>query len=471
MSAGQRWVGASIVAFAWLAVRAADPPADPDAISPAWFKLPAGNLFTSDQTRVRVYKYDEHGKKLPAGEQAKAGYPKFLSAAEAATYKEADDERKEYHGGVDVSSYANTDSKTKHGATLPQEITAGVYGTVVKADPNDPLGRVVIKVDERGNTFELLHLSKMYLAPGTAVTPYMPLGVTGSKGANAIHLHFQAKNKSGQVLDATAVLKYAHKPPEKRKKSAWFPPVPREYKPPSPATPSAAPPAKADPPVATDDPAAAMTRRLSYLDAETEKAEANVRLVFDDNAKAEIDREGCRGKSKKAADDKAACETEAKALAERKASLQERATKLKDRRAELDREKQRLDDTKADFDRRKTTMDRASRKRALDELNAAIDAYAAKDKEYARDKAALQRDAGELNRQVDAAKAKGRAADDAAATAARNEKQLAAKSKLLALKKTQADDALKALRDERKQLADELAAEKANELDPAKAKP
>jgi murein DD-endopeptidase MepM/ murein hydrolase activator NlpD len=152
-------------------------------MTPAFFKLPDKNFVSAPQDEIRVYLVDpETRRRLPAAQQQAAAYPKIPKIPRE--YVLGDDEGFFRHGALDLTSRPDGDGNLK----LPLEFQAGIYGKVVYANPSDPLGRVIIEVDQRGNHIEFLHLSEIYLSPGTQVTPSTVVGKTGSKGAGAIHL-------------------------------------------------------------------------------------------------------------------------------------------------------------------------------------------------------------------------------------------------------------------------------------------
>lgn len=451
----RRFVGSVVVALgAGVVAVAADPPAD--EFSPAWFGLPGEvNRLSATQSELRAYKVapNADGKwvKLPTAEQAAAGYPKFIKPGD--DYQPAADEVLEYHGGVDVTSRTPDDKPT------PQEFKAGVYGQVLEADPKDKTGKVVVQVDDRGNTVEFFHLTAPSVVPGQRLTPDTVVGVTGSKAANAVHLHVQAKNKRGQVLDAREVVTYARKPPATRPQPAWFAPVPR--------TPDEVPPpaaADAKPVRATSstlsDPVAAMTQRIEYLDSQAKRYDGYEKVVIDETAALEAKTSGCRGRAKVAAEAKAAAEAGAAPLAERKAALAKKQTALAERKTRLDAEQKKLDAKRAELDRTKARLSKAERKEALDKLNAEIEAFAGKKAEYDRDAAGVKKETAEFNAAVDGLKKKAKDADAEAAKAAAEEKKLAAEKKKLDLRTSNLAAAKKKAADERAELQKELDAEK-----------
>lgn len=452
----------------------ADQPTDPTLPGapppPAFFKFGDGNKINSGQySSLRVYKVvDADGNPIKRTEQPD-GYPRFFKTPQEAEeyFKNLPaDEQILNHGGIDYSSHG-PDGKPK-----AQEFGAGVYGKVVKADPNAPDGKVVVRIDDRGNTVEFFHLSKSYVKEGDTITPDTVLGMTGGKGAGGrIHLHVQAKNPSRQILDAAEVLRYGAKPPVTRKVPAWFIPAPTSYNPPAAGGAAESRPAPQPTPTPTDNPERAISYQIIMVDDAAKRADAGYSLVVDEYAKRETASEGCRGRGKKAADDKAQCEARAKQLAKRKTDLQEREGKLKERRAGLDKEKAQLDKRKGEFDREKGKLDKTARKKALDELNAAVDALAAKFKDYDRDASALLKDTAAFNKEVEDVKKQAKGADEAAAAAAKEEKEQAAKMKQLALKKTKLADEVQSLKDERARLQEALEAEQARAKDAKDAEP
>ncbi len=52
-----------------------------------------------------------------------------------------------------------------------------------------------------GSTIQYLHASQINVVDGQEVSPDTELGVTGSTGANAVHLHIQAKDQQGHNIN------------------------------------------------------------------------------------------------------------------------------------------------------------------------------------------------------------------------------------------------------------------------------
>lgn len=156
-----------------------------DRITPGRVGLPNASTRTSEPFVQRVYKTDEAGiilKKQPDG------YPFTVTA----DYDLKANEAVRVHQGVDLSS------RLEPGKPARLEFKAGVHGTVVKAG-DGPWGTITVQLAD-GTLVQYLHTSIPYVKVGDVVAPDTKLGVTGHKGASAIHLHIQAKDANGNPI-------------------------------------------------------------------------------------------------------------------------------------------------------------------------------------------------------------------------------------------------------------------------------
>ena len=62
-----------------------------------------------------------------------------------------------------------------------------------------------------GSVIQYLHTTASHVKVGDVVTPDTVLGVWGKRGARDIHLHIQAKDKSGQYIQPDLALKVGQK--------------------------------------------------------------------------------------------------------------------------------------------------------------------------------------------------------------------------------------------------------------------
>jgi hypothetical protein len=177
------------------------------------FFLPPGNRRSSEVGAVRVYKKDPDGK--PLRPQPK-DYPKTVDPK---VFTPGSDEFVRVHEGFDVTS------RDAEGKPAPLDFKAGVHGRVVEVGTGNSLGRIAVEVDERRNRVEYLHTSRTYVKVGDEVTPETVLGVTGKTGADAIHLHVQARNGKMEAVNPDEVVLYARKPPGDREVAEFFVPL------------------------------------------------------------------------------------------------------------------------------------------------------------------------------------------------------------------------------------------------------
>lgn len=84
------------------------------------------------------------------------------------------------HAGLDFGTGAGTD------------VYAGVHAEVIRVD-RDALGLVALYLPDRDVTVLLLHMTDIAVAPSDTVEPNTFIGLTGSVGATAAHLHVEAR--------------------------------------------------------------------------------------------------------------------------------------------------------------------------------------------------------------------------------------------------------------------------------------
>jgi murein DD-endopeptidase MepM/ murein hydrolase activator NlpD len=155
--------------------------------------LPKGNARTSEPFVTRIYKTDDDGKRL---DNQPDGYPFTITQ----DYILKDKEEAHVHEGVDLQSRPSPNEAPK-----PLEVKAGVYGVVLRAGDGQ-YGMIAVEVAD-GSVLEFLHTSLSYVKVGDVVEPSTVLGLTGKKGAGAIHLHVQAKSKSRKPLSPDLVFR------------------------------------------------------------------------------------------------------------------------------------------------------------------------------------------------------------------------------------------------------------------------
>ena len=219
MNAGRYFAG---LLLAGTCVAAMSGAVDEQDVPPDNF-LPQGNVRTSHAGVIRIYKVNAEGKIGPQP----TGFPKTVNDP-TQPFEMADDEVPRIHEGFDFSS------RGKDGKPIPTEFRAGVYGKI--AEPPRK-GIIVVEVDDGGNRVEYLHNSAVAngIVKGLKVNPLTVLGTTGNYSPSlnmqgqpfplngmAIHLHVQARNKSGQALYPDEVIRYAHIASALRGKKAGF---------------------------------------------------------------------------------------------------------------------------------------------------------------------------------------------------------------------------------------------------------
>lgn len=141
------------------------------------YGLPAGNVVNSEYNANRVYRKDGSVQTVPD---------------DYVLNPETDNEVRR-HRGVDYSSM------DENGTITEVEFTAGVSGvaTVVAGSAWNTINVTL----PNGNVIQYLHASEIHVTNGQQVSPGTVLGKTGDTGANAIHLHVQAKDANGNYIN------------------------------------------------------------------------------------------------------------------------------------------------------------------------------------------------------------------------------------------------------------------------------
>jgi hypothetical protein len=146
-----------------------------DGFTPEKLQLKKGNVRTSEAFVDRVYQNDGKVVTLTADYKLKPG------------------EKVRRHLGADFSTRYEGEKQSK-----PMEFAAGVYGTVLKAG-DGKWGTITVRLED-GRIVQYLHTSSAFVKVGDTVTPDTIIGVSGSTGATAVHIHIQAKNKDGKPI-------------------------------------------------------------------------------------------------------------------------------------------------------------------------------------------------------------------------------------------------------------------------------
>lgn len=141
------------------------------------FGLPPGNVVNSAYNANRVYRNDGSVQTVPD---------------DYVLNPETDVEVRR-HRGVDYSSM------DENGTITHVEFAAGVSG-VASVVPNSDWNTINVTLPN-GNVVQYLHASEISVTDGQQVTPGTILGKTGKTGANAIHLHVQAKDADGNYIN------------------------------------------------------------------------------------------------------------------------------------------------------------------------------------------------------------------------------------------------------------------------------
>ncbi len=158
----------------------------------AWqFGLPRFNQRKSEPFVMRVFKVNEQGIRLKPQPDS---YPKTVRD----DYVKQPDEVVRTHEGADFQSRPAPDKPP-----IPLEFKSGVSGQVVSAGTGE-FGLIGVQIGN-GNVLEFLHTSVTYVKMGDLVTPDTVLGLTGKKGADAIHLHVQAKDANRRPISPDLV--------------------------------------------------------------------------------------------------------------------------------------------------------------------------------------------------------------------------------------------------------------------------
>jgi murein DD-endopeptidase MepM/ murein hydrolase activator NlpD len=157
-----------------------------ERITPERLGLPKGNTRTSEPFVTRIYKTDESDIILKK-------QPKDHPFTITSDYALKENETARVHEGVDLSSHPE-----KGKPPMPLDFKAGVNGVVVKAG-DGPWGTITVQIQD-GSLIQYLHTSATHVKVGDIVAPNTKFGVTGRTGAGVIHLHIQAKDKSGNPI-------------------------------------------------------------------------------------------------------------------------------------------------------------------------------------------------------------------------------------------------------------------------------
>jgi murein DD-endopeptidase MepM/ murein hydrolase activator NlpD len=155
--------------------------------------LPKSNTRSSEPFVTRIYKTDDAGTIL---DRQPDGYPFTIIR----DYTLRENEKARVHEGVDLQSRPSPNADP-----APLEFKAGVHGVVVRAG-DGKTGLIAVQVWD-GSVLEYLHGSLCRVRVGDVVGPDTVLGLTGKKGASAIHLHIQAKSKDRRPLSPDLVFR------------------------------------------------------------------------------------------------------------------------------------------------------------------------------------------------------------------------------------------------------------------------
>lgn len=184
-------VAFGLIAAVTLTGQERPPSYTPPVINSEMVGLPPHNKRTATPDEPRVY-HGVDGKVNRARQPV--GYPKIPTS----DVRLERDEVAQYHNALDLQSRREMNSQPE-----PLPYKAGVYGTVLFADT----GKVLV-MSQQGNVIHYLHGSDPKVKFGDTVTPDTVLGQTGNwmPGAmpyqkGAIHLHMQATDVKGDVID------------------------------------------------------------------------------------------------------------------------------------------------------------------------------------------------------------------------------------------------------------------------------
>jgi murein DD-endopeptidase MepM/ murein hydrolase activator NlpD len=137
--------------------------------------LPAGNRRSAEPDEVRIYVQ---------------GTRTFVRALTSDYTLNANEEAR-FHNGVDIQSRRTPTSNPE-----PLPFRAGVYGEVIEARP----GAIAVRL-ANGNVMEYYHCSRADVKVKDKVEPGTVLGMTGSVGTKRIHLHVQARDVDGRLVN------------------------------------------------------------------------------------------------------------------------------------------------------------------------------------------------------------------------------------------------------------------------------
>jgi hypothetical protein len=174
-------------------------------ITPEMLGLPDGNARTAEPYETRVYPTDDKGNPIRSGlDKYDKSYPIIVDKQTGKQYKLDEKEGAVFHGALDLSSRPATGK-----APVPLDFKAGVYGTVLGARGTD--GVILVQLPN-GNIIHYLHTSEATVEPGQKVKPNTVLGKTGNVGTGAVHLHLQATDPKGKLIDVDKAFLAGRKP-------------------------------------------------------------------------------------------------------------------------------------------------------------------------------------------------------------------------------------------------------------------
>ncbi len=183
---------------------------EPTKINPDWLFDTSGHRRTAEPSEPRVY------PAKPNGEPDRSKLPVWIGDKDGAEYRLKANEATAFHKALDISSRPTPDQPPE-----PMTFKAGVYGTVAVAKK----GEIAVKLDT-GNFVIYKHNSECAVKIGDKVTPTTPLGKTGNIGVNgkpldgmAIHLHIQAVDAKGRIIDPDQAFLAGRRKPKPRNAS------------------------------------------------------------------------------------------------------------------------------------------------------------------------------------------------------------------------------------------------------------
>jgi Lipocalin-like domain len=161
-------------------------------INPDWLFDTTGHRRSAEPSEPRVY------PAKPNGDPDRSKLPVWTGDKEGAEYRLKANEATAFHKALDITSRVTPDQEP---SKMP--FKAGVYGVIIIAKP----GQIGVRL-ENGNCILYNHVSKADVGIGDKVTPTTLLGKTGNLGTNgkpvpgmAIHLHIQAVDPKGRIID------------------------------------------------------------------------------------------------------------------------------------------------------------------------------------------------------------------------------------------------------------------------------